>query len=261
MSRELKRVPLDFNWEINKIWSGYKNPHDFHECKDCEGLGWSEDYRKLQDEWYGWNNQNYVPNPFREGSRYNPNAWNNNLTQEDVDALIEADRLWDFTRVPINEEQKEIVKQKMADGENSWLPFNNGYKPTAQEVNEWNLKGIGHDSLNCSYVIQARLKREGKSYSCSKCDGTGYNWQSEKAKELHENWKSYDPPKGNGYQLWENVSEGSPQSPVFKTLDELCEWCAENATTFASHKATKEEWFKMLSEDFVHHKDGNIVFL
>lgn len=31
------------------------------------------------------------------------------------------------------------------------------------------------------------------------------------------------PPKGDGYQLWETTSEGKPMSPVFATLDELCE--------------------------------------
>ena len=35
MGRELKRVPLDFQWEINKLWCGYINPHKAHECKEC----------------------------------------------------------------------------------------------------------------------------------------------------------------------------------------------------------------------------------
>ena len=69
------------------------------------------------------------------------------------------------------------------------------------------------------------------------------------------------PPKGNGYQLWEATSQGSPVSPVFATLDELCEWCEKNATTFAHFKATKEEWRKMLEDDNVHHKEGNCIFL
>lgn len=69
------------------------------------------------------------------------------------------------------------------------------------------------------------------------------------------------PPEGEGYQLWETTSEGSPSSPVFKTLDELCEWCEENATTFAHFKATKEEWKSMLGSDFVHHKQGNAIFI
>ena len=70
-----------------------------------------------------------------------------------------------------------------------------------------------------------------------------------------------EPPEGEGYQLWETTSEGSPSSPVFKTLDELCEWCEENATTFAHFKATKEEWKSMLGSDFVHHKEGNAIFI
>ena len=27
MGRELKRVPLDFQWPENKVWDGYLNPH------------------------------------------------------------------------------------------------------------------------------------------------------------------------------------------------------------------------------------------
>ncbi len=69
------------------------------------------------------------------------------------------------------------------------------------------------------------------------------------------------PPVGDGFQLWETTSEGSPVSPVFKTLDELCEWCEENATTFGSMKATKEQWRQMLDSDFVHAQCGNAIFI
>ena len=27
MGRELKRVPLDFDWPLNKPWEGFVNPH------------------------------------------------------------------------------------------------------------------------------------------------------------------------------------------------------------------------------------------
>lgn len=70
-----------------------------------------------------------------------------------------------------------------------------------------------------------------------------------------------EPPTGEGFQLWESTTEGSPKSPVFKTLEELCEWCETNATTFASFTATKEEWFTMLNDDTVHHKEGNCIFI
>lgn len=69
------------------------------------------------------------------------------------------------------------------------------------------------------------------------------------------------PPKGEGYQLWETTSEGSPVSPVFATLDTLCEWCEGNATVFADHKATRDQWKKMLEADFVYHQEGNVIFV
>ena len=261
MGRELKRVPLDFQWEINKLWCGYVNPHEIHECKECDGSGYSRHYKKLHDLWYSFDNENYKPNPFREGYRYNANAWCNNLTEDDVKALIKADRLWDFTRVPINKEQEEIIKKKMADGGNSWLPFNNGFIPTPKEVNDWNIKGLGHDSINAWVCIKSRLKKEGKPYKCPNCKGSGENWQHPKSKRLHNNWKSYDPPVGEGFQLWTTTSEGSPMTPVFKSLEDLCTYCEEeNISVFGRNTATKEEWFKMLNEYFVCHKEGNTVF-
>lgn len=33
----------------------------------------------------------------------------------------------------------------------------------------------------------------------------------------------YEPPEGEGWQIWETVSEGSPTSPVFATREELIE--------------------------------------
>lgn len=262
MGRELKRVSLDFQWEIGKIWTGFVNPHKIHECIHCKGTGESKEYQKLHDEWYSFDNSNYIPNPFREGSRYNANAWNNNITQDDVNALLEADRLWDFTRIPINDEQIEIVKKKIADGGNSWLPFNNGYIPTAKEVNEWNLKGFGHDSSNAWYCIKARLLREGKPTECNMCNGTGENWQHEKAKELYEGWEDYQPPTGEGFQLWSTTTEGHPMTPVFKSLEELCQYCEdEGVSVFGSSRATKEQWYSMLDNNFVYHKEGNSIFL
>jgi len=257
----MKRVPIDFNWEIGKVWSGYVNPHVRHDCKDCQGSGYSKEYKDYENEWYGWYNEDWKPNPFREGARYNATAWHNNLTKEDVAALIEEDRLWSFTRVALNDEHREIIRKKIEGGGNSWLPFDNGYIPTPEEVNEWNLRGLGHDSINCSIVIEARLKKEGKSHLCPKCMGKGVNWQHPKAKELYESWENYEPPTGEGFQLWETTSEGSPNSPVFKSLEELCEWCAENSSTFASFKATKEEWMEMLDADNVHHTQGNVIFI
>jgi len=87
---------------------------------------------------------------------------------------------------------------------------------------------------------------------CSKCEIN--NGECSESADYclwyNENNKSKwfkEVPVGEGYQLWETTSEGSPQSPVFATIDELCEWCAKNATTFADCKTTKNEWKRMLT--------------
>lgn len=56
-----------------------------------------------------------------------------------------------------------------------------------------------------------------------------------------------EPPKGEGYQLWETTTEGSPLSPVFSSLEDLCTWAADNATLYGSEKVSKEIWHKILS--------------
>lgn len=249
MGRTLKRVPLDFKWSLKQVWKGYINPFSSQNCKSCEGSGLNKETKKLSDDWY-----THLRTDGKEG-------WGMHLEQEDVQALIDKDRLWDFTRRPRTPKQEAIVKKKIADGGNSWLPESNGYIPTAKEVNEWNRKGMGHDSSNHWYCFEARAKRLGFYGMCEYCEGEGCIWQSDKIKQLHEKWEDFEPPEGEGYQLWETTSEGSPSSPVFKTIELLCEWCADNATTFASFKASALEWRKMLDDDFVIHKEGNCIFL
>lgn len=184
--------------------------------------------------------------------------WKHHLIQADVDALIAHDRLWGFTRVPINAAQALVVAVRMAfHNTNSWLPESNGHHPTAAEVNTWSIQGFGHDGLNAGICVEARCKREDVPYMCARCAGSGRIWPTPEIEKQYEDWTRTDPPPGEGYQLWEDVSEGSPVSPVFTTLEALCTWAEGNATTFASYKATAAEWRQMLEDDFVHATDGN----
>lgn len=296
MSRTLKRVALDFSWPLRKRWEGYLNPYDGQKCQTCRGSGYSKEAKRFQDEWYGYSsfdpvaygatpltqahpaieafakrNVESAPEYYGTGLRALEaeqyrlyrlfrNQWSHNLIQEDVDALLRAGRLWDFTRIPRTKEQNEVVRQRLADGGNSWLPESNGYRPTPEEVNTWSMCGMGHDSINCWACVQARCEREGVPTGCSICEGEGVLWDPE-VKLLHDAWQTQEPPAGEGFQLWETTSEGSPDSPVFSTLKDLCLWCANNATTFGSAKATAEQWHQMLVDDFVHHQEGNSLFM
>lgn len=50
-------------------------------------------------------------------------------------------------------------------------------------------------------------------------------------------------------------------SPRFESVDELAEWAAKNASTFAHFTATAAEWKQMLSDGLVHHREGNAIFI
>ena len=300
MGRELKRVALDFQWPLNKVWQGFINPYRAEKCPDCE-LGYSAAGWRMHQEWYG--NVEFDPvaydskpispdhpairefatrsvdrNPeyfmHRNSSRQEAieretkrlhevciaNHWNHHLNQADVDALIAADRLWDFTRVPRDAGQAFVIAMRMVfHNTNSWLPADNGYRPTPDEVNDYYLFGLGGpDMYTC---MKARCEREGVEMSCASCDGSAEYWASSELKARHDAWVAFEPPAGSGYQLWETTSEGSPISPVFETLDELCKFAAKNCSTFGQNKATVAEWREMLDNNHVYHQEGNIVYI
>jgi len=61
-------------------------------------------------------------------------------------------------------------------------------------------------------------------------------------------WHETPPPTGDGWQMWENTSEGSPISPVFSTPELLARWLADtNASAFGEMGATYDEWLHMIT--------------
>jgi hypothetical protein len=244
MGREIRRVPLDFNWPLEKPWKGFINDrYAATPCGACEGRGDSPEARAMQDRWYG-----YVPfrpedrgsTPFspddylikgraernvaasptyygagdsgvqREAQRladlYN-SQWMHHLNDDDVAALIEGGRLMDFTHDWSRE--------------GGWAPKVPLIVPSAAEVNEWSLNGFGHDSINSWVVIKAECARMGVPNTCATCAGNGEIWPTAEAKAHYEAWESTPPPEGEGWQLWETVSEGSPVSRVYATEQEF----------------------------------------
>lgn len=201
MGREIKRVQLDFDWPLNKIWKGYDNEllKYVRSCPFCTGTGYNVATQELADGWYSFDR--------REA------AWNDRLTQHEVDALLEADRLYDLT--------KRWVK-----GE-GWI--DTGHRPDADEVNAWQRSrhGCNHDGINRGICIQARAESLGVYGLCEHCRGEGSVWLTQGLKVRSELWEPTEPPTGDGYQIWENVSEGSPISPVFAFLGMLVEWLIE----------------------------------
>jgi hypothetical protein len=254
MGRILKRVPLDFKWPIKQIWKGYISPYRSQKCEACDQSGYNLETKKIYDEWYNFDNQVFKPNPYRSGARYNVNGHNHNITEVEIEALVRGGRLSDLldSWYHFNDEKNvwEKLDNSLPYDEREWVECEQPTFPTPDEVNEWNLKGMGHDAINCHICVEARAKEQGVYGLCECCNGEGEIWFSDEIKELAKKFEGYDPPVGDGYQMWENTSEGSPQSPVFETLDELCEWCTKNASICGTNTfVTKEEWMKCLSYD------------
>lgn len=58
-----------------------------------------------------------------------------------------------------------------------------------------------------------------------------------------------EPPAGDGWQMWENTSDGSPISPAFETPEELARWLADTgASACARQTATYDEWLAMIRQ-------------
>ena len=93
-----------------------------------------------------------------------------------------------------------------------------------------------------------------KAYSEDKCsEAADYCVYNEQNQAL---WHQ-EPPAGEGYQLWETTSEGSPLSPVFSSLEELCAWASDNTTLFGNQKVSKDIWDKILNPKKNTKKEKN----
>lgn len=221
MGRELKRVPIDFDAPLNKVWHGYINPH-YKSCPDCKN-GYTDARIRLQA---------LVRLIMLSGSDSIKSK--NHPYFDHMDLFISG-----FDNHP-GKDMHELTS---------------GFA-------ERDASFCGHDGCDNwsaeKKIIQAAGLDCDKWGICQTCNGEAID---PRCKEKYEAWLDFEPPIGDGYQMWETTSEGSPSSPVFATLESLCEWCADNATTFADFKATKEKWMKMLGDGFVSHQEGNAIFI
>jgi hypothetical protein len=254
MGREIKRVPLDFDWPLNKTWAGYTMPDKFHEdpCPDCDGGGWSPPAQTLFSQWYGnapfdltstgstplapetpavraFAERNVANAPefygtgecaiFTEGQRLADlwnRQWNHHLSQEDVDALLLAGNLRDLTH-RWDPETREYVAIDPAP------------EITPAVVQEWGiLSPFALTSSDAYSAIRARCEKGGYSDRCSTCDGHGGLEAYEGQRAEAEVWEQTEPPEGEGYQLWETVSEGSPITPGFANASGLAQYMTEH---------------------------------
>jgi len=214
MGRELKKVPLDFNWPLKKIWKGYTNPY-YVNCPDCKGIGYSLEWQTL-----------------RAIISLLCNAADDSKTSKEY-----VSRGHVLNYLGINKLGKDFYK------------IVEGLVPKEEE------------HFACGVICKKLLKLANLPEdwcNCKTCDGTGIH---KDYLEKYEGWERSDPPLGEGFQLWESTSEGSPVSPVFQTLDELCKYAEANVSVFGNEYISKDQWKKMLEKDFVYFEKNGMIFI
>lgn len=315
MGRELKRVALDFEWPLNKVWDGYLNHYSnlaHANCEECGGSGLSASAKVIQDLWYTHLRSNLLGinvgnKKFRElitkvtDARCLSKKFFNHCDYHkiNVDILkpienkifsnwielkkevieIGGSDFYDKLLKPVRDffgtmerpieewafvGYSQMIDQSDVDAlwKSNRLKSDFKEKPTAEELNKFIASSpFGHDAINLWVVTSIKCKQFKQSSKCRICKGEGYIVINEDMKIKSEGWTPTEPPKGDGFQLWGTTNEGSPMSPVFKTAEELAEWCEPNATIFGSDKISKEKWLEMFNKDFIAHQIGNSVFI
>lgn len=245
MGLEVKRVPLDFAWPIGEVWEGYLHDDIYakcHPCASCGGIGLNTATRLLYESWSSW--------------RYK-------LTQDEVDALAADGHLNHLSRALeawwVNGEAvhyrlaKKYERKARVAGS---AAKRRAFLGRAEAHRKWSLEhpaprvpvelvvdllragkgwAIGGSPFGSSQILvctKRRAKRLGVYGRCRACGGRGHVWESSaakrEAKRREKAWKPTEPPEGEGWQLWETVTEGSPASPVFAHKDDLARFVARS---------------------------------
>lgn len=266
--RTVKRVPLDFDHPLKEVWPGFlREGRIFPPCPDCqhglnapmtamdrlfgkqvgaEASGYSREAYAIAHTFYA----HMIGGPLQDAL-----AWNDKLGQAEVDMLAEENRLhdwklWTYEKLAepyeLDEDGEEIrYKQTRTD-----RPI-----PTAAEVNASQGPGfMGHDGINRMLLVDFRCKLLGIEVYCPSCKGrtvVATDEEYEAEERASEEWGETEPPTGDGWQLWETTSEGSPVSPVFSSAGELAAWCEHNASPFADRTWTRDQWQRFIDADLV----------
>ena len=211
MGRELKRVPLDFDWPLHKIWEGFICPHDERPCPkkasgEChDGYSSSGKWLDAISRLIALVGQEAVSEPRAKELRLRGQ-------------LYPHPYLTHWEQAPHGDDN----------GDGRLLPFGSELITFVQGLAKDCDIGTLSGSMTSWEISKTLLKAAGiedeKWGLCKVCGGTCVHPDDQKADDDDEEWEPTEPPVGDGYQLWETVSEGSPISPVFPTEEKFVEY-------------------------------------
>lgn len=214
MSREVRRVPVDFSWPLNKVWDGYLTPEKFHEdrCVDCFGAGTTPAFqwiarmammldqlvRDVDDNAAGkamhpWLAQDQYPPVNRDHELSRSGMWVNYEVIRPTADIVE------FAQALVKDDEYEHAR-----------------------TIERGAFAHNRDAITRGLLRTAGLPE--KWGWCPTCKGHGSVEKYPGQRAEGEAWEPIEPPTGEGWQLWETVSEGSPVTPVFATREGLVDY-------------------------------------
>lgn len=277
---EIRRVPVGFDWPINKIWAGFVNPH-YKRCPTCADgdSGGSSNSQRLDAF------MRYialaVTASLRRPDNFEPRVDWSHLTEP-------VDR-WPFENLDPVAVFATLTGQTISDADARIIRCCAGTEPAEHhyraQLARWDadrrvvidahgpmyyphpylceagigdpgttfcklveaLPGFKLDAFQCetweaekAIMALAGVTIEGW-YDCQTCGGEGIDPDS---LEAYNTWEKSNPPAGPAYQLWETVSDGSPQSPAFEAPEALAAWLANN---FKHERQSADRWLKFIA--------------
>lgn len=229
MGRELRRVPFDFDWPLNKRWDGFVNPHhkpcpeNNKTCFNGETAAgqWLDAVLRIMSVIAEEGAYAEIPKEHRNPGRLFPHPY-----------LVE------FPQAPTPDTPPEIREQGSRAVWRWWetrLPGDRIVHPTTEFTKFFlalcETKSLGPifggaDTYTAKKRILALAGVDPETWGiCPVCHGDAMD---PAVQEAYEAWEPTPPPVGEGWQLWETVSEGSPISPVFANANSLIDWMAGN---------------------------------
>ena len=211
MGRELKRVPLDFKWPENKVWGGYLNPYyaKSRDCEACNGRGETFARQRLGD---------IISLLMLSGT---------DALRGECHPYLRHSPLYATRGMTCGRDMAELTAALA------------GREPSR----------LGHDSCDKWSAKKKVIAAAGLPETwglCPACSGSGTAWDSPEDEQAAEAWERTEPPAGDGYQIWETVSEGSPISPVFATPEALAEYM--NGRAWGGDKGCSyESWLNFIN--------------
>lgn len=215
MSRNVKRVPLDFDWPLKARWHGYLMPDNLREveCGDCGGSGCTpagQHVNAVSEVLLDLTEASIAKRIGREAPRVR-----HRLRSDHIKSSTPGSDIEDFVA--------KLMGVEGPGGPGAYYGHYDAWKMTAALLN--------HAGLDEDWA------------ECKTCKGMGIVEAWEGQEEAANAWASTEPPKGEGWQMWESTTEGSPISPVFDSAEGLIDWLVESGASLSgSVKATHEEW-------------------